>query len=87
MLSAADARSVPSLPTSVRSPVSASALARAAWVSEALSQTQVPSPLNAEQVTKLKNLRGAYEELSESYEAMRRMVERGYLTMPAAPAG
>jgi len=65
----------------------ATALARAAWVSEALSQTQVPAPLNAEQVTKLKNLRGAYEELSESYEAMRRMVERGYLPFKPAANG
>jgi len=62
----------------------ATALARSAWVSEALNQTQSPAPLNADQVTKLKNLRGAYEELSECYEAMRRMVERGY--MPFKPA-
>jgi hypothetical protein len=57
----------------------ATALARAAWVAEALAQTQVPNVLNVDQVTKLHNLRSAFEELSEAYEAARRMVERGYL--------
>ena len=39
-----------------------------------------PQGLSAEQVEKLSVLRGAYEELTEAYEAMRRMVERGYLS-------
>ena len=41
----------------------------------------VPTP---EQVEKLAQLRIAYDELAEVYDAMRRMVERGYLTYPAA---
>ena len=35
--------------------------------------------MSAEEVSRLQLLRTAYEELSEAYEAMRRMVERGYL--------
>ena len=40
----------------------------------------MPSP---DQVGKLANLRTAYAELSEAYDAMRRMVERGYLAYGA----
>jgi hypothetical protein len=57
----------------------AAALARTRWVSEALAMSG-PQGLTAEQVAHLSQLRGAYEELTEAYEAMRRMVERGYLT-------
>ena len=57
----------------------AAALARTRWVSEALAVAG-PNGLTAEQVERLTMLRGAYEELTEAYEAMRRMVERGYLT-------
>jgi hypothetical protein len=61
----------------------ATALARSQWVAAALAMTETPQPLTAEQSAKLARLRGAYEELTEAYEAMRRMVERGYLTFPA----
>ena len=44
---------------------------------------QTPHPLSAEQTAKLARMRAAYEELTEAYEAMRRMVERGYLTFGA----
>ena len=42
--------------------------------------------LDAAQSQRLADLRKAYEELTEVYEAMRRMVERGYLVYrsPAA---
>ena len=59
------------------------ALARAQWVAEALALTETPHPLSAEQTAKLARMRAAYEELTEAYEAMRRMVERGYLTFGA----
>ena len=59
------------------------ALARAQWVAEALALTETPHPLTAEQTAKLARMRSAYEELTEAYEAMRRMVERGYLTLGA----
>lgn len=60
----------------------ATALARSQWVAEALAMTENPQPLSAEQVAKLERMRSAYEELTEAYEAMRRMVERGYLNFP-----
>jgi len=62
----------------------AAAHARARWVSEALAMTEAGHSLNAEQVARLALLRSAYEELTESYEALRRMVERGYLSYRAA---
>lgn len=53
--------------------------ARSAWVDAARMVTQSRSPLTEQEVERLAHLRSAYEELSEAYEAMRRMVERGYL--------
>jgi hypothetical protein len=53
--------------------------ARSAWVDAAMSAARSRSPLTEEEVKRLSLLRGAYDELSEAYEAMRRMVERGYL--------
>lgn len=60
--------------------------ARSAWVDAAMSVTRTRGPLGADEVERLALLRTAYEELSEAYDAMRRMVERGYLQFqPAAP--
>ncbi|CAN5735661.1 hypothetical protein BH11PSE1_BH11PSE1_03760 [soil metagenome] len=56
----------------------AAAMARAQWVKEALALSETISPSH-EQISRLGRLRQAYEELAEAYEAMRRMVERGYL--------
>ena len=58
----------------------AAALARSRWVAEAVTMTEAGSTITAEQTARLAALRAAYEELAEVYEAMRRMVERGYLT-------
>jgi hypothetical protein len=58
----------------------AAALARAQWVAQALALTETPHPLSAEQSAKLARMRATYEELTQAYEGMRRMVERGYLT-------
>ena len=57
----------------------AAACARAQWVSEALTASEASATLTRDQVARLSHLRAAYEELTEAYEAMRRMVERGYL--------
>ncbi|HEX5377915.1 MAG TPA: hypothetical protein VFW47_05045, partial [Phenylobacterium sp.] len=57
----------------------AAAHARAMWVKEALNMTETSSGLEPRQAAKLAELRANYEELTEVYEAMRRMVERGYL--------
>ena len=57
----------------------AAANARASWVSAAMNFTEGSSALSAAQVNELAQLRAAFEELTEVYEATRRMVERGYL--------
>ncbi|MHA6289074.1 hypothetical protein [Maricaulis sp. CAU 1757] len=53
--------------------------ARSAWVDAAMSAARSRSPLSEQEVGRLTHLRSAYDELTEAYEAMRRMVERGYL--------
>lgn len=64
----------------------AAAQARARWLSEALALSDAGHELNAAQVAKLTSLRQAYDELTEAYEGLRRLIERGYLTYrPAAP--
>jgi len=63
----------------------AAAHSRATWIAAALAVTEQPHVLTAEEVAKLSRMRQAFEELSEAYEAMRRMVERGYLSVRSAP--
>jgi hypothetical protein len=55
--------------------------ARAKWVSEALRQSESGSPSTPDQIARLTSARTAYEELAEAYEGLRRLVERGYLTV------
>jgi hypothetical protein len=62
----------------------AAAYARARWAATALSATEGGRQPTGEDVASLAALRKAYEELTEVYEAMRRMVERGYLAYSAA---
>jgi hypothetical protein len=64
----------------------AAAQARTRWVAAALAATESGQPPRPEQVEKLAQMRVIYEELAEVYDAMRRMVERGYLVYntPAA---
>jgi hypothetical protein len=57
----------------------AAAHARTTWVAASLAMTENGLTLAPEQVAQLVVLRHAYEELTEAYEAMRRLVERGYL--------
>ena len=57
------------------------ATARAKWVSEALRQSESGAPSTPDQIARLTAARTAYEELAEAYEGLRRMVERGYLTI------
>ena len=57
----------------------ATAEARARWVATGIAVTESGRAPSAEQVDELARLRTVYEELSAVYEAMRRMVERGYL--------
>jgi len=57
----------------------AAANARAVWVSHALAAADTAGRLTPEDLAKLSHLRGVFEELTEAYDALRRMVERGYL--------
>ncbi len=63
------------------------AQARGQWVAMAVSATESGQPLTQMQIDRLSQLRRAYEELAEVYDAMRRLVERGYLpyTSPDKP--
>ena len=64
-------------PTFQRLAVTA-ATARAKWVCEALRLSESGSPVTPDQTARLTAQRTAYEELTEAYEGLRRMVERGY---------
>jgi hypothetical protein len=57
----------------------AAADARARWVAEALAISADGRAGSPEQIARLTQYRTAYDELSEAYEALRRMVDRGYL--------
>jgi hypothetical protein len=57
------------------------ATARTKWVSEALRLSESGSPVTPDQTARLTAHRNAYDELSEAYEGLRRMVERGYIIL------
>lgn len=57
----------------------AAATARARWIAEALKLTEAGVAISAQDAQRLAAMRAAYDELSEAYEGLRRMVERGYL--------
>jgi hypothetical protein len=64
----------------------AAAHARARWVAEAMAMAEAAHALKPDQISRLSALRSAYEELREVYEAMRRMVERGYFPFESPSA-
>ncbi|NBB63967.1 hypothetical protein GVN18_32390 [Pseudomonas sp. ODNR1LW] len=55
--------------------------ARAKWAAEALRLAHSGSPVTADQVARLTAARSSFDELAEVYEALRRMVERGYVAL------
>ncbi len=57
------------------------ATARAKWVAESLRQSESGAPSTPDQIARLATARTAYEELAEAYEGLRRMVERGYVSL------
>ena len=59
----------------------AAALARGKWIREAMAMSADPTLALPQRVQRLTELRQTFEELGEAYEAMRRMVERGYVTL------
>lgn len=60
------------------------ATARARWIAEALRLSEAGHAIGPGEAQKLTEMRAIYEELSEAYEGLRRMVERGYLPYRAA---
>lgn len=58
----------------------AAAHARARWVAEALAISERSHDVTIEQTAHLGVLRQTFEELTEAYDAARRMIERGYLS-------
>jgi hypothetical protein len=58
----------------------ASAHARAQWVAAATAMTEAGHAPSPDEVAHLTQLRHAFEEMTEAYDALRRTVERGYLT-------
>jgi hypothetical protein len=62
------------------------AQARASWAAQALTFSDLGRPLEPGETARLALMRETYVELCEAYEAMRRMVERGYLTYESPPA-
>jgi hypothetical protein len=64
----------------------AAAIARAQWMAAALAASDGAHPASADQIALIAQHRAAYEELTEAFGALRRLVERGYLAyMPAEP--
>jgi long-subunit acyl-CoA synthetase (AMP-forming) len=57
----------------------AAAQARAHWAAEALALADAGHAPSPEEVAKLNELYAAFEAVSDAYEGLRRMVERGYL--------
>jgi hypothetical protein len=57
----------------------AAAQARASWVAAAVHLAEGPAALTPAQVAELAALRQMFEEMTEAYDAMRRLVERGYV--------
>jgi hypothetical protein len=61
----------------------AAAQARARWVTAALAASDDAAPMTQAQLDQLAEVRRAFQELSDAYEGLRRLVERGYLTYAA----
>ena len=57
----------------------AAAEARFQWISTALNFADENAVLSEEQIKTLTSLRVTYDELTEAYSALRRMVERSYV--------
>ena len=62
----------------------ATAQARALWVATGIAVSESSRAITAEQLAELTRLRTVYEELTDVYEGLRRMVERGYLGFSGA---
>nr|WP_314528502.1 hypothetical protein [uncultured Brevundimonas sp.] len=57
------------------------ATARAKWVAESLRLAHSGSAVTPDQIARLTAARTAFDELAEAYEALRRIIERGYIAL------
>jgi hypothetical protein len=57
----------------------AAAKARCQWIAAALVVSSETSQPSVEQIRNLSELRTMYDELTQAYDALRRLVERNYL--------
>lgn len=57
----------------------AAAIARCQWIAAALLVSSGPNQPDAQKIAKLSELRTTFNELTEAYEGLRRLVERSYL--------
>jgi len=80
VLGAADAQKFQRLAVAV-------AHARARWIGEAIALGENGPAVTPAETQRLAGLRATFDELSESYEALRRLVERNHLSYPAPRAG
>jgi len=53
--------------------------ARAQWVAEAMAISKAGVTVSPDRIARLADLHKTFEEVSDAYEALRRMVERGYV--------
>jgi hypothetical protein len=60
----------------------AAAEARARWVAAGIEISAATHAVDPQDIARLAALKAAYVELTDVYEGMRRMVERGYLPFP-----
>jgi len=63
----------------------AAAQARGRWVAAAVALTEKQEAPTSQDTANLTSLRTTYDELTVAYEALRRMVERGYVPYRAKP--
>jgi len=57
----------------------AAAQARGRWAAASLALSQKSEAPTQQEIEQIAGLRRAFEELTEAYDGLRRMVERGYL--------
>jgi uncharacterized protein YchJ len=55
------------------------AQARAQWIAAAIAAAQPGAAPTPAQIAHIANLRSAFAELTEAYDGLRRLVERGYV--------
>jgi hypothetical protein len=76
----------PLTPDTIKRLAICAAQARAGWARAAMKLAESGHPPSRAEIESLAADRAAFEEMREAYEAIRRMIERGYLNYRPAPA-